>query len=107
MKQYFSFKGRIGRLEYFFSIVVASFYSFAIGFAIGITSIDTEVYSVSMDILETVLSLPAYWLILAQGAKRCHDRGNNGWFQIIPFYGLIMLFAAGEDGANKYGENPI
>jgi uncharacterized membrane protein YhaH (DUF805 family) len=44
--------------------------------------------------------------MLAQGAKRCHDRGNSGIWQIIPFYGLWMLFADGDLGRNEYGANP-
>ena len=50
--------------------------------------------------------VPAYWFLWAQGAKRCHDRGNSGWYQIIPFYFLIMLFGGSEDGINDYGTNP-
>jgi uncharacterized membrane protein YhaH (DUF805 family) len=44
--------------------------------------------------------------MLAQGAKRCHDRGNSGWYQLIPFYSLWMLFAEGDQQANSYG-NPV
>lgn len=50
--------------------------------------------------------VPAYWFLWAQGAKRCHDRGNSGWYQIIPFYFLIMLFGGSADGINNYGTNP-
>ena len=53
-----------------------------------------------------LLLIPVYWFTWAQGAKRCHDRGNSGWFQIIPFYGLWMLFGDGEIGDNEYGSNP-
>ncbi len=47
-----------------------------------------------------------FWSLFAQSAKRCHDRGNTGWFQIIPFYGLWMLFADSDYGDNEYGPNP-
>lgn len=50
--------------------------------------------------------IPAYWFAFAQGAKRCHDRDNSGWFQLIPFFGLWMLFADGFHGPNQYGNNP-
>jgi len=46
------------------------------------------------------------WFIWTQGAKRCHDRGNSGWYMFISFYGFWMLFADSEYGANEYGENP-
>ena len=54
-----------------------------------------------------LLSLfPMIWILYAQGAKRCHDRGNSGWFQIIPFYVFWMIFAEGESNTNQYGESP-
>ena len=33
-------------------------------------------------------------------------RGNSGWYQIIPFYVLWMLFAEGDKEANEYGNPP-
>jgi len=46
------------------------------------------------------------WFLWAQGAKRCHDLGKNGWWQIIPFYVLLLVFQDGQPGLNKYGFNP-
>ncbi len=43
---------------------------------------------------------------LAQGAKRCHDVGMSGWFQVIPFFPLYLIFAEGEKEDNQYGSNP-
>jgi uncharacterized membrane protein YhaH (DUF805 family) len=48
----------------------------------------------------------ATWICLASGAKRCHDRGNSGLYQLIPFYGLWMLFGDGDHGSNHYGADP-
>jgi len=53
-----------------------------------------------------ILCIPGFWFMWAQGAKRCHDRGNSGWFQLIPFYRLWMMFAESDYGPNEYGENP-
>ena len=49
---------------------------------------------------------PAFWFFWAQGAKRCHDRGNSGWYQIIPFYCLWMIFGNSDVGENEYGPRP-
>jgi uncharacterized membrane protein YhaH (DUF805 family) len=53
-----------------------------------------------------IIYMPFLWFTWAQGAKRCHDLGNSGWFQLIPFYSLWMLFKDGEYGENNYGVNP-
>lgn len=50
--------------------------------------------------------IPLLWFAWAQGAKRCHDRNNSGFFQLIPFYAFWMLFAAGDKGDNDFGPDP-
>lgn len=56
------------------------------------------------DLAFWISMIPAIFFLLAQGAKRCHDRGNSGFYQIIPFYGLWMLFAESNYGPNPKGE---
>lgn len=53
-----------------------------------------------------LLFLPFFWILIAQSVKRSHDIGNSGWFNLIPFYGLFLLFGNSDDGDNKYGSNP-
>ena len=53
-----------------------------------------------------LLYIPSLWLFWAQGAKRCHDRGNSGWYQLIPFYFFVMLFGEGEPYENRFGPDP-
>ena len=53
-----------------------------------------------------ILNIPVVMFFLGQGAKRCHDLGKSGWWQLIPFYGLWLLFQDGQLGSNKYGINP-
>lgn len=90
----FSFSGRIRRTEYGFSFIL---------FVVGVSF--TNAIIADAPIIGLAL-IPLYWFLWAQGAKRCHDRGNSGWFQLIPFYGFWMLFAEGESGRNAYGQNP-
>lgn len=102
----FSFEGRIRRLEYGLSMIIyyVSIYliAFLSGYFLASNGVNVEN---NMWIIYIIL-IPAFWFGLAQGSKRCHDRGNSGWYQIIPFYSLWMLFAEGDAGVNEYGINP-
>lgn len=91
----FSFEGRIGRLEY------AVTYITSLTVNLTILSIQN-----GLNQLTSLLLLLAFggfiWFVLAQAAKRCHDIGRSGWWQLIPFYNLYLLFAT-PDGDNEYG----
>ena len=93
----FSFSGRIRRLEYGLSFIltyIAAFIAIAVGSAFDNGFIIVALY------------VPILWFYWAQGCKRCHDRGNSGVFQIIPFYIFWMIFADSEPDSNQYGSNP-
>lgn len=92
----FSFDGRIRRTEYGISFII---------FCFVIVILNAFVKTGEYPIIGLAY-IPLYWFLWAQGAKRCHDLGNNGWWQIIPFYGLWLLFASGDIFINKYGKNP-
>ncbi|MGB5819569.1 MAG: DUF805 domain-containing protein [Saonia sp.] len=97
-KSPFSFKGRIRRLEYGLSYLIYFF-------IYGITAFIWQEFP-KISLLFYLLYATLIWFILAQGAKRCHDLGNSGFYQFIPFYSLWMLFQDGNLGTNVYGENP-
>jgi len=94
----FSFNGRIRRTEYGLTYLIYIAALFVLGLA-------GEAFG---DFAPAVILfyIPLIWLLWAQGAKRCHDRSNSGWFQIIPFYVFWMLFADSDLGENEYGLNP-
>lgn len=96
----FSFKGRIRRLEFGLSYLIYCVWNMFM-----VTLEYTELYEVYV-LFYLVTFIPMCWVIFAQGAKRCHDLGNSGWYQLIPFYYLWMIFAEGEKGVNKYGQSP-
>ena len=92
----FSFQDRIRRTEYGISLIIY--------FVIIIT---INVMLEAGSTIWLLFYIPMTWFLWAQGAKRCHDMGQSGWFQIIPFYVIWMIFAKGESGAaNQYGSNP-
>jgi uncharacterized membrane protein YhaH (DUF805 family) len=90
----FSFDGRIRRTEYGISFIIFIF-----------SSAFLNVLAIQVPILGFAC-IPLYWFYWAQGAKRCHDRDNSGWFQIIPFYPFWMIFAESQEGMNRFGPNP-
>ena len=96
-KNPFSFNGRIRRKEYALSLLI---YIICVVFIFSINSGGRG------NNFLTIGLIPLFWFLIAQGAKRCHDCGNSGWFQFIPLYGLWLLFAEGNTGRNEYGENP-
>ena len=90
----FSFDGRIRRTEYGISFIIYIF-SYALIAAIAKSS---SIFFIAF--------IPLLWFLWAQGAKRCHDRGNSGWYQLIPFYVFWLLFAEGDNFDNEYGNSP-
>lgn len=56
--------------------------------------------------LIVLLFIPLVYFIFAQGAKRCHDLGKNGWWQFVPFYAFWLMFENSEYEENEYGLNP-
>lgn len=109
-KSPFSFYGRIRRLEYGLSQIISGVYYFVVVmiFAVFMAASGSQNSDGGggLVILMWIFMLPAMLFLWAQGAKRCHDIGNSGWWQLIPFYGLWMLFEDGRRGPNHYGEDP-
>lgn len=92
----FSFDGRIRRTEYGLSFIL---------YVIIATFVSAILESGEAPIIGLAY-IPMLWFLFAQGAKRCHDVGNNGLWQIIPFYIFWLLFQDGQPGSNEYGNNP-
>jgi uncharacterized membrane protein YhaH (DUF805 family) len=99
-KNSFSFEGRIRRTEYGISLLIYLVFYFVFFFSIGM-----GVFG-SIGVFRLIILIPLLWFLWAQGAKRCHDVGNSGWFQIIPFYVFWLLFQEGQNGLNEYGPSP-
>jgi uncharacterized membrane protein YhaH (DUF805 family) len=107
---YFNIEGRIGRVRY-------------LGWSMGMTLIALPILAILMGLsalspiigglLVIVASIGMMVLSIFIGAKRLHDLGWSAWLWlllIIPVVGtvfaLIMLFAPGNSGANRYGPPP-
>lgn len=109
IKQLFSFKGRMRRLHYCLSII--GFYALLFLSIFFMAELSKD--SVFWGFLGTVIMFFSIWFIIAARVKRCHDRGNSGWWQLytcIPYVGvvfsIILLFGKGDEDENEYGLNP-
>ncbi|MEY5047585.1 MAG: putative cytochrome [Bacteroidota bacterium] len=97
LQNYATFSGRARRAEYWYFGLLSTIISIiltVIELTVGISFIST-VYSVA-------ILVPS----IAVGVRRMHDVGKSGWFLLIPFYNLILLFSAGDEGTNEYGPDP-
>jgi len=99
LKKYADFTGRARRQEYWMFILIYMIINIALA-VLG---------------LELVSSLVALGLLIPSmsiAARRLHDTGRSGWWQLIvliPIIGFIVLvvfLAQDGHGANDYGVNP-
>ena len=98
LKKYAEFNGRAGREEFWMFVLI----NFLVSLILSIIRPLGLIYGLAV-------LVPS----LAVGARRLHDTGRSGWFQLlvlIPLIGPIVLivFAAqdGQPGDNQYGSNP-
>ncbi len=101
-KNPFTFKGRIRRRTYWITYMLAGLVMAPVQLAVESSSI----YDSGILTLYIILYIVYAWVIIATSAKRCHDLGHNGWWQLIPFYSIWLAFQNGQPGENVYGENP-
>jgi uncharacterized membrane protein YhaH (DUF805 family) len=97
LKTYFSPNGRIGRINYLVLTVLSSIAFILLPMLLGAW-------------LEFALLLPYLAFVMAAGARRLHDLGKSGWWQLLNFIPILNLALAiymvlfrGETSDNKYG----
>lgn len=99
-KNIFSPQGRIRRTEFALSYLIY------FGVLIFMVMLGAATKLALFYILAVITWFIGLIFRVMQGAKRCHDLGNSGWFQLIPFYFFIMIFVEGDSRPNKYGDSP-
>jgi uncharacterized membrane protein YhaH (DUF805 family) len=103
LKKYAVFSGRAQRAEYWYFVLFNMIVSIVL--TVFDAMFGTEVFS-------AIYSLAVFIPTLAVGARRLHDIGKSGWWQliaIIPIIGFILLivwFATDSAEDNQYGKNP-
>ncbi|PHN29715.1 DUF805 domain-containing protein [Pseudomonas sp. ICMP 561] len=106
----FSFQGRIGRVRYLAWISVLVVTGFI---AAGICSVIMSASLVGGGLLLAIVGAAFFLVGLQIGAQRLHDAGWSAWLlclYLVPYIGfvlpLLLIFAPGNKGANRYGPPP-
>jgi uncharacterized membrane protein YhaH (DUF805 family) len=96
LNNFATFTGRASRPEFWYFFL-----------AVFLVSVVANLIS---DILGLLVSLATIVPMLAAGARRLHDTGRSGWWQLIglvPLLGgivlLVLLAQKGEASANRFG----
>lgn len=105
----FSFKGRIGRFEYWMATLAMIGAIVAFILLAGMLGLGES----ASGILFIVLYVPIIWISLAVQAKRWHDRNKSAWWiliSFIPVIGALWAFVEngclpGTDGPNNFGQS--
>lgn len=118
-KNYANFEGRARRSEFWYFTLFNIILSFVLGIIEGFIGLSETRYlgdtgfAYSTSVLSNLFSLALLVPTLAVGARRLHDIGKSGWWQLImliPIVGYIILIVFwatdGEQGSNEHGPNP-
>lgn len=118
---FFSAKGRIGRVQYLVTVLIAVavylLLSYALAFFIS------RHFGPKNDLISVICFIPCAALIILAGLKRCHDAGVDWWYSIIPILlmfitGLViwvigaaafffLFFQKSVEGLNEFGSEPL
>jgi uncharacterized membrane protein YhaH (DUF805 family) len=99
LKKYADFTGRARRQEYWMFILIYM----VINIVLAVLGLETISALVGLILLIPSISI---------AARRLHDTGRTGWWQLIVFIPvigfivLIVFLAQDSHDANDYGENP-
>ena len=104
-KNYTKFSGRSSRSAYWFWTLWTVIYALFIILLSAFSGDSSILYLVK--VFNLAILLPSY----ALAARRLHDVGKSGWWQLVAItvVGLIPLFiwfiTEGDSETNKYGDN--
>ena len=112
MTQYFDFKGRARRKEYWYYTLIF-FLMFIPTIIIAFKLITENSNNYFLLIVAIVLGLVHFIPNIAVSVRRLHDQNISGWVylvSLIPYVGgiiiLVLMCLEGTKGENKYGEDP-
>lgn len=99
LKKYADFNGRARRKEYWMFVLIYMV-------------INIVLAVLGMDVISMIVGLALLVPSISIGARRLHDTGRSGWWQLIyfvPLIGLIVMIVflvQDSHDENDYGVNP-
>ena len=88
---YVDFEGKVARKPFWMFMLISFVISIALGIVAGI---------IKLPILASIFSLAVMLPSLAIGARRLHDIGKSGWWQLIALTGIgifVLIFFWAQD----------
>lgn len=111
LRNYFGFKGRARRKEYWYFFLFNTIIAIVLSFADLVFK--TEVTAQGTGMISSIYSLLILIPSIAVGVRRLHDLDKSGWWMligIIPLIGAIVLIyffvQDGQAGSNRFGPDP-
>jgi uncharacterized membrane protein YhaH (DUF805 family) len=108
-EKYADFNGRASRSEFWWFYLAMFVYGLVVGAGAALFGVESD----GIDLVVGIALLPVLIPIYAAGARRLHDTGLSGWWQligfvpVIGFIALIVLLArAGQPDTNRFGPPP-
>jgi len=118
-QNYFNFEGRASRSEFWWWKAFVIVFPLILGFIIGVGSVVIDP-DITPPILENrgraigmLFGVIAFIPDIAVNARRLHDVGRSGWWQLIwlTVIGIFVLLywhlKKGDEGSNHFGDNPL
>lgn len=110
------FKGRVGRQNFVFAILLLLVAHFIINYALGMGSMSlmqgsTAMFGLLAAAVSFLISIAFAVVSFGLAARRFHDIGKSGWFALIMIVPLVNLIAVivlalleGDEGPNEHGD---
>jgi uncharacterized membrane protein YhaH (DUF805 family) len=108
---FFSYSGRIGRLQFLLTVVLWTTISISIAMLFRhLNGRNENLFTESLAVIGVIL---VFWTFFSPWVRRCNDLGWSGLAVLLMFVPLAnsilllcMLFKKGEDKDNVYGSKP-
>jgi uncharacterized membrane protein YhaH (DUF805 family) len=97
LKNYAGFKGRAHRAEFWWYFLIYIVIMIVAQVVAGI---------IGFPLLYSIVALAFLCPTIAVGWRRMQDLGKQGYFILIPIYGLILAAGVGMSGPNEFGPDP-